>query len=81
MSNYDYNVDSFLLKEGQEKAIVCSETFDNYPDAMTYYKDARSALTSELETGKVKAWFITLSRIYMKGTTLRHENMKHEGTI
>jgi hypothetical protein len=81
MNKYDYDVDSYLLKKGEKKATISSESFDNYPDAMTFYRDAKDAILRELETNEIEDWFVTISRVYIKGTVRRNENLKHDGTI
>jgi hypothetical protein len=81
MTDYRYDVDSYLLRIGEEKAIMCHDTFDNYPDAMNCYKEFKSAINAELAQNEVKDWFVILSRIYPKGTSMHNEIIKNEGTI
>jgi hypothetical protein len=80
MMNYSYEVDSYLLRFGEEKAFMCHDSFDNYPDAMNCYKAFKSAIEAE-PSDIIKDWFVMISRVYPKGTRRHNEIIKTEGTI
>jgi hypothetical protein len=65
---------------GEEKAFMCHDSFDNYPDAMNCYKSFKSAIEAE-PSDKIRDWFVTITRIYLKGNRRQNEIIKTEGTI
>jgi uncharacterized radical SAM superfamily Fe-S cluster-containing enzyme len=87
---YSYECCSFILKKDEEKSLVEINDFDNFFNAVNFYKSKLNEIKKENEKENFKIWFIYLSKINCKvfidedgieNTERRLSQMLYEGNM
>jgi hypothetical protein len=64
LTTYEYEISSFILRNGQKCSNVDNDIFENFFKAKTYYKEKLQYIKNEVSEGNVETWFIYLSKVH-----------------